>query len=97
VTELENRGVRVEPVNASEHAKACGTFYDAVDQRTVRHLGTAELVTALKGAVKRPLGDAWAWSRKSSTVDITPLVACTIGLWGVENRVRTSEPMAAWI
>lgn len=88
VNELENRDVRVESVNATEHAKACGMFYDAVDQRTIRHLGTQELVTALRGAVRRPLGDAWAWSRKSSSVDISPLVACTLALWRLaEHRV----------
>jgi hypothetical protein len=97
VTELDNRGVSVEPVNSTELAKACGNFYDAVDQRTVRHLGTNELVTAIRGAAKRPLGEAWAWSRKTSTVDITPLVSCTVALWGLENRVTAGEPMAAWV
>jgi hypothetical protein len=81
VDDLHNEGVTVETVSSSEHASACGVFYDAVDQGTVRHLGTGELVMALKGAVKRPLGDAWAWSRKSSAVDITPLVGCTLALW----------------
>lgn len=97
VSSLENRGVKVETVNASEHAKACGTFYDAVDQRTVRHLGTNELVTAIRGASKRPLGDAWAWSRKASEVDITPLVSCTLALWAIDNKVSNREPMVAWI
>jgi hypothetical protein len=35
------------------------------------------------GAKKRPLGDAWAWSRKSSAVDISPLVACTLARFAV--------------
>jgi hypothetical protein len=79
--------LKVEPtlVNAKEHAQACGMIYDAVDQGTLRHLGTSELVAAVAGAVKRPLGDAWAWSRKSSAVDISPLVACTLALWGVQT------------
>jgi hypothetical protein len=96
VTELESRGVRVEPVNSTEHAKACGNFYDAVDQGTVRHLGTLEMTTAIKGAAQRPLGEAWAWSRKSSEVDITPLVSCTLALWGLDNKVAGGLPMAAW-
>lgn len=96
ITELEERGIRVETINAGEYAKAYGTFYDAVDQRTVRHLGTNELVTAIRGAAKRPLGDGSAWSRKNSNVDITPLVSCTIALWGVDNKVVSAIPMAAW-
>jgi hypothetical protein len=96
VTELEEKGVTVEPVNSSELAKACGNFYDAVEDRTVRHLGTNELVTAIRGVAKRPLGEAWAWSRKTSTTDITPLVSCTLALWGLDNRITAREPMAAW-
>lgn len=82
VPALENLGVEVRTVTAREHAQACGHIFDAVEQGTLRHLGTPELHAAVRGAVKRPLGDAWAWSRKSSSVDITPLVACTLALWG---------------
>jgi hypothetical protein len=82
ITELQQAGVPVETVNASEHAQGCGLIFDAVEQRTLRHLGSAELAAAVRGAKKRALGDAWAWSRKSSSVDISPLVACTLALWG---------------
>lgn len=81
-SDLEERGLELTPVSETEHAKACGMFYDAVDQRTLRHLGTNELVTALKGASTRPLGDSWAWSRRNSNVDITPLVSCTLAHYG---------------
>ena len=83
---LQRLGVLVHTVTAGEHAQGCGLLVDAVAEGTVRHLGTPELASALKGAIKRPLGDAWAWSRKSSTVDITPLVACTLALWGLETQ-----------
>lgn len=79
--QLEERGVVVETVTAREHADACGLIFDLVDQEAVRHGGTAELQAAIRGAATRPLGDAWAWSRKSSTVDISPLVAATLALW----------------
>jgi hypothetical protein len=75
-------GFDVETVTAPEHAKACGQLVDLVDEHGLRHLGSAELVAALKGATTRPLGDAWAWSRKNSSVDISPLVASTLALWG---------------
>lgn len=82
----------VEPrtVTASEHARACGMFFDATGEDHLRHLGTQELSTAVAGARKRLLGDAWAWSRKSSTVDISPLVVCTLAFWGVATA-STSE------
>jgi phage terminase large subunit-like protein len=70
-------------VDAREMTQACGVFFDAVTQGRLRHLGTPELVTALDGASRRQLADSWAWSRKSSSVDISPLVAVTLALWGL--------------
>lgn len=79
-------------VNASEHAQACGIIYDAVEQDMLAHLGTPELQSAIAGAVKRPLGDRWAWSRKDSTVDISPLVTVTLALWGLQTFGKPGEP-----
>jgi hypothetical protein len=82
LAELQQLGIEVTSVSAKEHAQACGMLFDAVDQAVVRHLGSAELAAAIAGARRRPLGDSWAWSRKDSTVDISPLVASTLALWG---------------
>jgi hypothetical protein len=90
--ELEAAGVRVVPVNAQEHAQACGMFFDSVQERDIHHLGTQELGSAVRGAAKRPLGDAWAWSRKTSAVDISPLVASTLAWWGL---LTAKEPVSA--
>lgn len=82
---LANAGVDVETVTAQEHGRAFGSFVDAVGDGDIRHLGSPEMTAAIRGAAKRPLGDAWAWSRKKSSVDISPLVASTLARWGVEN------------
>jgi hypothetical protein len=82
IGQISNLGVTVKTVNASEYARACGQMFDALDQGAVRHLNSPEIVTAAKGAARRPLGDAWAWSRRYSSVDISPLVAATLALWG---------------
>jgi hypothetical protein len=34
----------------------------------------------LRGAKAKPLGDAWAWSRKASTGDIAAVIAMTLAL-----------------
>lgn len=84
--ELEEAGlehVQVVVTDAQQHATACGQIFDRVEQRTIRHLGTAELADAVRGAARRPLGDAWGWSRKLSNVNISPLVAVTLALWGL--------------
>ena len=71
-------GVETTEVTAEEFVKACGAFADMVTDARLRHLGTAELLAAIRGAVTRPLVDAWAWSRTRSKVDVTPLVGATI-------------------
>lgn len=95
--DLDDRRVKVEPIGAAEHAQACGAFFDACDQDTLRHFAQEELDAAVKGAVKRSLAGAWAWDRNSSDVDISPLVACTLALWGVgAAKSKGKEPLVAW-
>lgn len=95
VSDCEELGLTVRTVSAQEYAQACGTFYDACDQDGLRHPDTAELNAAVRGAETRPLTDAWAWSRKSSAIDITPLVACTLAAWGARESAQTPMVMVA--
>lgn len=85
VPELQRRGINVVTLNAREYANACGELFDAVQQDKLRHRGDRELSSAVCGATTRNLGDAWAWSRRSSVVDISPLVACTLAHYGAAN------------
>lgn len=96
VQEVEKTGIEVKTLDGKQYAQACGLLYDAVAQERLRHLGTLELASAIKGAAKRPLGDAWAWSRKNSATDISPLVALTIGV-GAVLTMNASEPLVAWV
>lgn len=82
--ELLKAGVVVDDVNGPDHANACGLLVDVVNQRRLRHLGSLELASALKGAAIRPLGERWAWARKKSNLDITPLVAATLAVWAAD-------------
>jgi len=82
---LEEARIEVEWIGMREYAEACGLIVDLVAEDRFRHLGTAELAAAIRGAATRPLGDAWAWSRKSSGVDISPLVSLTLALWAAET------------
>lgn len=82
----DTAGVTVQPVSAGDYAKAFGAFLDAAGDGRLRHLGGPDLRAAVKGASKRPLGDgAFAWGRRNSTVDISPLVAATLAYWGFET------------
>lgn len=97
LSQAKKAKVDVTAVSGPDHAKACGGLFDAVEQASVHHLGTAELTAALKGAATRPLGDAWAWSRKSSAVDISPLVASTLALWAVVSGAAKYAPAGSWV
>jgi phage terminase large subunit-like protein len=93
IAPLEEAGLEVVKPSARDMGQACGQFYEAaVDSRTLRHLGQPEMATALAGAQRRPLGDAWAWSRKDSSVDIAPLVASTLATWGFTTRAHLMGP-----
>lgn len=78
---LTTWGVVVQTVSSGEYTQACGLFFDSCHQDAIRHLGTDELTAAVNGAATRNLGEAWAWARKKSHVDISPLVAVTLAAW----------------
>lgn len=67
-------------LGAREMAQACGGLYDAVLEHRVKYQRQSALEAAVAGAATRPLGDAWAWDRRKSSDDITPLVAVTLAL-----------------
>lgn len=88
--------VGVEPLllNSREFARACGSFFDSVEQGTLRHLGDPVLDLAVSSARKRDVGDgAWAWGRRTSAAHIAPLVAATLAAWGVTaHQWEAPEP-----
>lgn len=88
---LNERGFVTDPgkgqrqlliLGAREAAQAHGALVDAAVNKRLRHRDRTELNKALAGAKTRPLADAKAWSRKDSSVDISPLVAVTEALFG---------------
>lgn len=72
---------------AREVAQAWGMFVDAARQKQLRHLDEHPLNVALAGAKTRTLGDGQAWARRTSDVDISPLVGATLGHWAYLTRI----------
>ncbi|MEU8537527.1 terminase [Streptomyces parvulus] len=83
--------VPVVQTKTREVVQAVGQFYDAVVSGRIRHLDQAPLATALAGARKRDLGEAWAWARRGVGVDITPLVGVTHARWGLFVEIEEPE------
>jgi phage terminase large subunit-like protein len=93
----DGRGTLVR-INAREMAQACGALVQEIEPEAdaVRHCGQDNLDDALRDAATRPLSDAWAWSRKHSGGDITPVVGVTLAAHGM--RVHGSEAgIVPWV
>jgi hypothetical protein len=80
ISKLEDLGVPVTLMDGAQHAQSCARLVDAVAEDNLRHLGSLDLLNAIRAASTRQLADRWLWSRRNSTVDISPLVAATLAL-----------------
>jgi len=87
---LELAHVTAEALPTKDYAAACGLLQDAVAEDALRHSGGPLLSDALDGARRKILNDAkaWKWSKQSSTVDISPLVAVTLALWASQTTQK---------
>ena len=94
IGELEEAGVDVIAVGMRQYGQACGSFFDAVEEGSIAHLGDPRLQTAVDNATRRKLGEQWAWSRKSDH-DITPLCAVTLARFALVNGLTTPQPKVA--
>ncbi len=72
-------------MTARELIAACGQFYDAIIDQTAVIRRHHKLDEAAAAAAKRSVGDSWAWTRKSASADISPLVSATLALWGTHQ------------
>jgi hypothetical protein len=95
VNDLTKLFVDVTAVGAADHARACGTFVDLLTNGVLSHRSQAVLDDAIAGAARRPLGDAWLWSRARSGVDIAPLVAATLATAAAHARRASGKPAVA--
>jgi hypothetical protein len=92
ITDLEEAGIEPVLVTGREMAQACGAFHEGAVEQRFHHLDQDSLNTALRGARKRELADAWAWHRRNSNVDITPLVASTLAWHTLATHGADAEP-----
>lgn len=94
IPNLIDAGLEVVPVGGSELAQACGHFLDSVVERGLAHLADDALTAAVKGAEKKP-GEAYVFTRKGD-IDISPLYAVTLALWGWTTRHASGVLQSVW-
>jgi hypothetical protein len=78
VPDLEAAGLTVRMIGTADVTTACASMYDALMAGTVRHIDQTDLNAAVAGAKRRGIGDRWAYGRRTSAADITPIVAVTL-------------------
>lgn len=89
-------GMPVTVTSTRDMAYACGALFDDVAAGGLRHLGQVDLDVAVRVAGRRQLGDAWAWSRRSSMGDISPLVAVTLARFGLLTSPERRVDLNVW-
>ena len=82
---LPELGLQVRELGKIEAAKHYAGFVAACNEGTLVHREQPDLTTALAGAVRRPLDDAFAWSRRNSSIDVSPIVAVSMALYIVQS------------
>lgn len=95
--EFAKAKIRVTTPRVADIGMACLRLVDGINSVTVLHNGQPQMNLARAGARKRPLGDTgmWAWSRKSSVTDITPIEGATLALWGVQTSEKVLRPTSS--
>jgi hypothetical protein len=72
---------------------ACAAFYDAILDGTGLHRPNLVLDTAAANATRRPIGQAWVWSRVDGG---SALVAASLARWVEARAPTTVEPSQIW-
>jgi len=97
---LRAADVDVVEYGTREVVYASAEFVEHLADRHVRvrptvcqHCGRVPLTVAVEGATRLPVGDGWRWARKSTDVDISPLMAATLAVGlvaGIGGDMATS-------
>ena len=90
-TELQKARLRVTYTDWAQMRSACAGIMTGIVDGSVHHSGQAQLTTALSQAGKRDAEGGWAWSRRTSASDITPIVAATLALWGARTPRKVKK------
>lgn len=84
---------KLQPLAYRDLAPGCASIMKDINAKTLRHFDQASLNEAAAKVVKRPLGEnGWAWGRRASGGDITPLAAATFALRAFDN-MKTPQKM----
>jgi hypothetical protein len=84
--DLDAAGVDLFPLTSAVYAAACARFLDDVTHKRVQYRIHPALDAAVEAAAVRPLGEGWAWARRTAAAPICELVAATLASWADRHR-----------
>lgn len=89
---LQNAGLQVIVTTTADVAQLTADFIDALNERTIVHGPQVEVDQAIASVRKRSMGDGrFAFGRKASGSDISPLVAVALAKWGAQMQDLASQ------
>jgi hypothetical protein len=98
IAPLESAGVEVTTMTARDTAQAHGQFMELMlDSKTLRHRDDHDLNDAVAGAAQRDLSGAKAWTRRSVSVVLSPLVVVTAAAWAYTKHAPASADPGVWV
>lgn len=72
---------KLQPLAYRDLSPGCAQIMKDINNRTLKHFNQPSLDEAVRVVVKRPIGETgYAWGRRASGGDITPIVAATFAL-----------------
>jgi cellobiose-specific phosphotransferase system component IIA len=84
VKPLIEAGFEIVKVEATDLLNSAGRFSDRVRDGQVRHRAQKPLDLAIAGGITKALSGMPVWDREKSAVDVSPAVAATNALFGLE-------------
>lgn len=87
--ELRRLGHVVDELGAGDVAAAADALLSCLLNDSILVRDDPTMNTAAGAAAKRQLGDGWAFTRRGSTGDVTPVVALSFGVQAVLANVET--------
>jgi phage terminase large subunit-like protein len=86
VDRLETGGIPVTRYTVRDMTAACGVFYDAILEQTIRLRPHPSLEAAIASVQRKHVGSGWLWSRTTDAADLSPIFAATLAHYHATNR-----------
>jgi hypothetical protein len=93
---LRALGFEIIEVSGTALGSSAGRIKDRVRDQTIKHRGQPALDVAVSGGVTKRLSEVQVWDRGASPIDISPLVALSNAVYGLEAGPAPEDTASAY-